>query len=189
MEDSTMIENNEMNEPDNVSVHNAGLVLLTPWFPRLFSMLGLLSEDRKDFKDMESRIRAIFVIERLTSYEDREYKESDLAFNRILVGCPFSQPLPAKIELTEQEIQTIESMLNGVKSNWSKMLNTSIRGFQHNFIERSGRLEQKEDRWLLTVDPRSYDMLVDSVPWTFNRVQFPWLAMQIQVSWRSQQDF
>lgn len=189
MEDSTMIENNEMNEPDNVSVHNAGLVLLTPWFPRLFSMFGLLSEDKKDFKDMESRIRAIFIIERITSYEDREYKESDLAFNRILVGCPFSQPLPGKVELTEEEIETIESMLNSVKNNWSKMQHTSIWGFQHSFIERSGRLEQKEDKWLLTVDPRSYDMLLDSVPWIFNRVQFPWLAMPIQVSWRSRQEF
>ena len=188
MENNTMIENN-IYEPIGMSVHNAGLVLLTPWFPRLFSMLGLLNDEKRDLKDMDARIRAIFITQYLVTFEDREYKESDLAFNRILVGCPFYEPLPPKMELTEQEIQTIESMLNGVKSNWTKMQHTSVLGFQHNFIERSGRMEQKDNKWMLTVESRAYDVLMDSIPWSYSRVQFPWSTMPIQVSWRSKQEF
>lgn len=188
MEDN-MEEKRSMNEPEYVNVDNAGLALLAPWFPRLFAMLGMLNGEKKDFKDMESRIRAIFILQRLVTYEDREYKESELAFNRILVGCPFYEPLPAKMELTEEELDIIESMMNGIKGNWPKVQNISIRGFQHNFIERSGHLEQKDDKWLLSVDTRAYDVLMDSVPWSYNRVQFPWLTLPIHVSWRSKQEF
>ena len=175
--------------PEYLSVGNAGIVLLTPWFPRLFGMLGLLDEEKKDFKDMESRIRAIFIIQRLVTYEEREYSEKDLSFNRILVSCPFSEPLPVKMELTEEELQTVEYMLEGVKSNWSKVQHISIKGFQTSFIERSGNLEQREDKWSLFVDPRSYDMLLDTLPWSYDRVRFPWLKKQIHVSWRTKEDF
>lgn len=178
-----------MSAPEYILAGNAGVVLLTPWFPRLFGMLGLMNEEQKDFKDMAARIRAIFIIQRLVTFEEKEYEEKELAFNRILVACPFSEPLPAKLELTGEEMELVESMLNGVKENWTKVRNISIRGFQYNFIERSGRLEQKEEKWQLTVDPRSYDMLLDSVPWSYNRIRFPWLKKHIDVSWREKQEF
>ena len=184
-----MAEKLSSNAPEYISVSNAGVVLLTPWFVRLFSMLELLNEDKKDFKNMESRIRAIFIIQRLVTFEDRVYEEKELAFNRILVDCPFSEPLPAKMELTEKELETVESMLNGVKGNWDKMRNTSIKGFQLNFIERSGHIEQQEDKWHLSVDTRSYDILLDSLPWPYSLVRLPWVKKQIHVSWRTRSEF
>lgn len=187
--EQALVEELSMSAPDYIPVGNAGVVLLTPWFPRLFGMLGLLNEKQKDFKDMTSRVRAIYIIQRLVTFEEKEYKEKELAFNRILVNCPFSEPLPVNMELTEKEIQVVESMLNGVKENWTKVQNISIKGFQYNFIERSGRLEQKEEKWVLSVDPRPYDMLLDSVPWSYTKVRFPWLKKQIHVSWRTKEEF
>lgn len=188
MEDN--MENKRLAEtPEYININNAGLVLLAPWFPRLFTMLDMLNIERKEFKDLEARIRAIFILQRLVTSQDREYKESELAFNRILVDCPFYEPLPATMKLEEDELQAIESMLNGVKGNWDKVRGISVTGFQHNFIERSGHMEQKDDKWLLTVDSRAYDMLMDSIPWSYSRVQLPWLTMPIQVSWRSKQEF
>ena len=171
--------------PQNLSVSNAGLALLAAWFPRLFDMLGLLNEYQKDFKDMESRIRAIFIIQRLVSKDDREYKESELNFNRILVGCPFSVPLPKCVELTEREIETVDGMLVGVKANWPKMQNTSIMGFQHSFIEREGVIVRQEEKWVLSVDSRPYDMLLDSLPWSYSMIRLRWLESPITVQWRS----
>lgn len=165
-------------------VPNAGLALLTPWFPQLFDMLGLLCEGKKDLKDTESKIRAIFIIQQLVSFEDKEYREHELAFNRILTGCPFSIPLPKKMELTSKETDTIKSMLEGVKANWPKMKNTSTQSFQTAFIERAGKLKQQEDKWLLTVEPRFFDMLLDSLPWSYKLIRFPWLKKHIHVSWR-----
>lgn len=170
-------------------INNAGLVLLAPWFPMLFARLGFLNSERKDFKDLELRIRAIFILQRLATDEDKEYKEPELAFSRILVECPFYEPLPANIELTDNELLTIESLLKGVMRNWEKMWNASTKGIQHNFIKRNGHIEQKEDKWLLTVDQRAHDIFLDSLPWSYNKVSFPWLTMPIQVSWRQGQTF
>lgn len=167
-----------------LSISNAGLALLTPWFLRLFDIWGLMNEEKKDLKDTDARIRAIFMIQRLVTSEDKEYEEHELAFNRILTGCPFSVPLPKKIELTENEKETIVSMLNGVKENWQKIKNTSVEGFQEAFIRRNGKLEQQEDKWLLTVESRAYDMLLDTLPWSYKLIRLPWLKKHIHVSWR-----
>ena len=176
-------------QPEYIPVTNAGLCLFAPWIIRLFGMLELLSEDRKDLKDMDARIRAIFILQRLVTAEQREYKESDLAFNRLLVACPFNVPLPKRLELTDKEIETVESMLAGVKANWLKMENTSIGGFQRSFIEREGHLEQQESKWILTVENKAYDILLDSLPWSYKMIRLPWLKKPISVSWRDKEEF
>lgn len=179
----------EVVQPDYIPVANAGLCLFAPWIIRLFGMLDLLAKDRKDLKDMDARIRAIFILQRLVTAEQREYKESDLAFNRLLVACPFNVPLPKSNEQTDKEIETVESMLAGVKANWPKMANTSIGGFQRSFIERDGQLEQQEGKWVLTVENKAYDILLDSLPWSYKMIRFPWLKKPISVSWRDKEEF
>ena len=179
-------------QPEYIEVPNAGLCLLAIWFPRLFGMLGLLEEKeggRKDLKDTEARIRAIFILQRLATDEPREYREQELAFNRILVGCPFHVPLPKTLELTDNEIRTAESMLSGMKANWDKMKGTSVNGFQKSFIERPGKLEQREDKWVLYVEERSYDILLDSLPWSYRQIRLPWLKKKISVVWSDKEEF
>lgn len=187
--ENEVAELEEAVQPDHIPVTNAGLCLFAPWIIRLFGMLDLLAEDRKDLKDMDARIRAIFILQRLVTAEQREYKESDLAFNRLLVACPFNVPLPKSHELTDKEIETVESMLAGVKANWPKMANTSIGGFQRSFIERDGQLEQQEGKWVLTVENKAYDILLDSLPWSYKMIRLPWLKKPISVSWREKEEF
>lgn len=182
----------EAAQPEYIEVPNAGLCLLTLWLPRLFDMLGLLetgANGKKDFKDTDARIRGIFILQRLVTDEKREYKEQELAFNRILAACPFSVPLPKTLELTDTEVQTVESMIAGVKSNWDKLKGTSVKGFQKSFIERPGKLEQREDKWVLYVEKRSYDILLDSLPWSYRRIRLPWLKMRMDVVWRDKEEF
>lgn len=171
----------------HIMINNAGLILLTPWFPRLFSMLGLLNEKGKGFKDLESKKRAVFIIQRVATLEERDYTMMDLIFNRILVGLPLGEPLPDRMHLTNEEMEATDSMLEGVKCNWPQMANTSVKGFQHSFIERKGVLEMQEERMLLTVELRSYDLLLDSLPWGYKLVRFPWLEKRIHVNWRDKE--
>lgn len=186
-EEATELE--ETAQPEYIPVTNAGLCLFAPWLLRLFGMLDLLAEGRKELKDMDARIRAIFILQRLVTADERKYKESDLSFNRLLVACPFNVPLPKSLKLTDKEIETVESMLAGVKANWSKMANTSIGGFQRSFIEREGHLEQQESKWILTVENKAYDILLDSLPWSYKMIRLPWLKKPISVSWRDKEEF
>lgn len=180
--------NESQNKPEFIEVTNAGLALLSPYYLRLFSILDLL-DNKKDFKDMNSRIRAIFILQYFVGLNKTEYTEQDLAFNRILVNCPFSEPLPKELKLNAKEIEVTDSLLNSLKINWSKMKNTSIEGIQKAFIERKGKLEKKEDFWILNVEERAYDILLDSVPWSFRLIHYPWLKENIKVNWRSIEDY
>ena len=175
--------------PDILLIGNAGLCLLAAWLPRLLDLLGYLNEDKKDFKDTASKVRAVFLLQYLVCSEEKEYRETELAFNRLLVSLPMHIPLPESLELTDKEKQTAESMLAGVKANWQAMSGTSVKGFQENFILRTGRLEQQEEKWLLTVDNKTIDILLDTVRWGFRQIRFPWLKKYIQVVWHEKQEF
>lgn len=175
--------------PDILLIGNAGLCLLAAWFPRLLELLGYLNEDKKDFKDTAFKVRAVFLLQYLTCSEEKEYRETELAFNRLLVSLPMHIPLPESLKLIDKEKQTAESMLAGVKANWQAMNGTSVKGFQESFIIRTGRLEQQEEKWLLTVNNKTIDILLDTVQWGFRQIRFPWLKKYVQVVWQEKQEF
>lgn len=52
--------------------------------------------------------------------EDREYDEKDLFLNRLLINYPFNEPLPKRMELNQDELNTIDSLLEAAKTNWEK---------------------------------------------------------------------
>lgn len=170
-------------------VDNAGLCLLTPWLVRLFGMLGYLDEEKKNLKDTSSKVRAVFLLQYTVYGEEREYRETELFFNRLLTGLSPHVPLPKRLPLADEEKLTIDSMVEGVKANWPQMKGTSAQGFRQSFIARSGRLEQQEERWLLSVEKKPHDLLLDSVPWSFKQIRLPWLKRHIQVVWNEKQEF
>ena len=75
-------------------------------------------------------------------------------------------------------------MLHGVLQNWGRLTNTTIAGLQEGFLRREGSLEEQEDTYLLTVEAKAYDMLLDHVPWNFRTIKFSWMEKAIQVKWR-----
>lgn len=178
-----------MSDPKIFFIDNAGLCLLSAWFLRLLSMLDYLNEARKDIKDTKSRIRAIFLLQYLTCQEEKEYRETELVFNRLLVGLPMHIPLPKRLELTAEEKQIADSLLSAVKAHWPKMNGTSMKGFLQSFVTRTGRLEEQDEKWVLTVDDKAFDILLDSIPWGFRQIRLPWMKKYIQVKWHEKQEF
>lgn len=172
-------------------VENAGIVLLSPYLPRLFSLLALT--DGAEFKDRECRMRALFLLQYLLTgnisvtetatvcFESPEY---EMALNKLLVAWPASEALPAGMEITGKEISTLISMLRGALGNWPKLRNTSLEGFREAFLLRAGSLQEKGENYLLTVEEKAYDMLLDTVPWSFKMIKYPWMDKMIQVKWR-----
>lgn len=188
-EEERLLRGGQEDEPEIALIDNAGLCLLSPWFPRLFDLLGYLNEEKRSFKDTASRIRAVFLLQYLACPEEMEYREPELVFNRMLVALPTHIPLPKRIELTDKEKQTADGLLEGVKANWTKMSGTSVSGFRQSFVLRRGRLQQQDEKCLLTVESRVYDILLDEIPWAFRQIRFPWLKKYIQVFWHEKQEF
>lgn len=177
-------KNNDMNTiSSDFMVENAGLVLFSPYLPRLFSMLNFMTADSKHFLSKETQQRGIFVLQSLLS-DETEHPESDLLLNKLLVGYPMSDPLPRTLELTDKEKKTVSDLLRAVLQNWDKMRNTSVQGFRDTFLVRRGTLKEMESRWVLTVEERPYDILLDCIPWNFKNLRYQHTDKLLEVIWR-----
>lgn len=170
-----------------IELENAGIVLMGPFFPMLFYRVGYLSDDRKSFKDEASQIRAIFLLQYLMTGEQREWSETSLFLNKIIVGMDTNTPIPRKLVLYETEINMVSELLQSVMHMWDKMRNTSVQGFCHSFLIRKGLYEPNEVRHmsLVKVENRAFDILLDSLPWNFHYVVAPWMKIRLEVEWRT----
>lgn len=165
-------------------VKNAGIVLTAPFLPIFFYRLGYLVDSRREFIDKEKPIRGIFLLQYLATYS-LEVKDSELVLFKIMLNYPLSDPLPCNIELTSKETSLIDELLNSLKINWSKMKNVSNRGFQETFLRREGVLKDMSDYWNLKMEDKPYDVLLDSVPWSYSMVKYPFQEKLIRVNWRN----
>lgn len=169
-----------------IEVHNAGLVLFTPWFLQLFRRLGLYDEEGKRFMGPEAQVRAVFVLQALADGpEERGYEEHELFLNRLLAGLSREEALPASLVLTEQEQGMVYSLTENLRANWPGMKNTSLEGMRQSFLQREGILEERAKEWTLTVNPSGIDILLDNLPWGYSRVKLPWMEKMLRVEWRS----
>lgn len=170
---------------EQVEVNNAGITLLHPYLPMLFHRLGYLSEDRRSFKDLDSQFRAIFVLQYLLYGVQQEYSETELYFNKVLVGMTDNaQPLPRKMELTREETEWVDRLIEGARQSWDKMSHTSTQAFRMSFLQRKGYVSYTDRVWNVRVEEKAYDVLLDSVPWGFKMFMAPWMKDRVVVQWR-----
>lgn len=168
-------------EFDAQFVNNAGVVLLSPYLPRLFDMLGLT--ENGGFKNADAQVRALFLIQYIV-FGASEFPETEMLLNKLLTGIKAEAPIPSSLELSEKEKDTVSSMFQGVLSSWEQMKNTSAESFRTAFLQREGKLEEKDGSYLLTLEEKAYDLLLDTCPWGFKTVKYRWMEKMIRVKWR-----
>ena len=76
------------------------------------------------------------------------------------------------------------SLLHMVTQRWDKLKHTSVAGLRESFLLRDGLLRDHDDRLTLSVSPRAYDMLLDSLPWRLAMIKLPWMPRVLWVHWR-----
>lgn len=162
---------------------SGGIVLITPFLPMFFCELGYLADSGREFIDKEKQIRGIFLLQYLATHS-LEVKDSELVLFKIMLNYPLSDPLPCNIELTSEETSLIDGLLDTIKIKWNKMQYVSNRALQDAFLRREGVLEDMSDHWNLIMEDKPYDVLLDSVPWSYSMVKLPFQEKYIRVSWR-----
>lgn len=162
-------------------IANAGLVLLWPFLQTYFQRLDLL--EKNTFRDGLSQNRAIYLLQYLTAAK-LEAPEHELLLNKILSGWTIQQPLEPPSGLTENEEALSTQLLQGVLKNWEKLKSTSVQGLRSSFLIREGKLLLKDETWSLTVSTKTYDVLLDSLPWSLKMIRLPWMKTLLQVKWR-----
>ena len=162
-------------------VGNAGLVLVAPYMPRLFTMLGL--SDERAFTDARAAERAALLLQLMVTGEAAA-PEPALVLNKLLCGIDLAAPVPRGIEPTEAERNAVDGLLAAVIQHWKILGSTSVAGLRETFLQREGRLQHADEHWQLNVEPRGFDMLIDQLPWGYATIRHPWMKEVLHVEWR-----
>ncbi|MDO5968968.1 contractile injection system tape measure protein [Flavivirga aquimarina] len=167
---------------DSIYISNSGIVILGPYIAMLFERLGLL--ENGVFKDDYSIQKAIYILQYAATGKD-EVEEQNLILNKIICGMPIHDTVEQHIPITPNEKEVVESLLKAVITSWSILGNTSIEGLRETFLCREGSISIEEDSYILRVEEKTFDMLLDQIPWGIGKLKLSWMQKLIDVIWRN----
>ncbi|MCO4294461.1 contractile injection system tape measure protein [Solitalea sp. MAHUQ-68] len=165
---------------NEIYLNNAGLVLLHPFLPVLFEELNLMSGT--SWISNASQNNAMLVLEYLTTGNE-EFQEFDLTLNKVLCGGDIEAVVFTDIELEDNVKNECDLLLQTVIQHWSALKNTSIEALRSTFLQRQGKLTQTDEGWLLVVEQKAYDVLIDKLPWGFGTIKLPWMNGILHTEW------
>lgn len=168
-------------EPTRIRVHNAGLVIMQSYLPMLFQR-GQMIQDRK-FVSEAAQLRAVQYLHYVCTGQT-ETPEQQAALNKLLCGVAADTPIETLFEPSQAEREDGKSMIEAVVSHWRSLGQQSVEGLRGNFLIRDGWLEEQEDRWVLKVERRAYDVLLARCPFTFSIIKYPWMPKALSVDWK-----
>ena len=168
-------------EKERYFIGNAGLVLIAPFIPMFFDTLGLTGGN--DFKTDAGRQRALFLLRRIV-YPKGKVNENESLLDKLLCGIPQAEPINTKQRLTQTELSEISDLLTSVIAHWEALKNTSVEGFREAFLRRKGTVERSGEDFLVRVESKGHDVLLDSVPWSFSMIKLPWNQYIIHTEWK-----
>ncbi len=175
------LEYKKMESGEPVYISNAGLVLVHPYLTRFFKMLNLT--EGRAFKDEYSSHKAAHILQYLVN-KNTSSEEHELVLNKLICGIDLTTPLLRDIEITPEEIDICEGLLEGVIQNWTILKKTSNDNFRSSFLVRQGRLVLESKGWKLKVEEKAYDILVEKLPWSIAMIKMPWMNNIIYVEWK-----
>ncbi len=159
-------------------VHNAGLVLAHAHLPTLFQRLGLTLTSREGQSTAASALGFL-------ATGSAENREERLHLAKLLCGLSPVDTLTATFGASDAERSTVESLLTTLMATWPTAGTSSSDGFRANWINRRGTLQEGSDRWVLTVEPRDYDLLLAKYPGAISLIRLPWMKKPLSVQWRT----
>ena len=168
------------NEEQTIQIENAGLCLLAVYLPGFFKQLGWLENGK--FKKIIYAVRAVYLLQYIAGGNSKR-PEYLLQFNKLLCSLEPREVIINNIRLTRKEKKEADILLASVIQNWRALKNTSVKGFRASFLQRKGILSETSNGWVLRVEKKGFDILLDAIPWSFNLVKLSWMKKIVQVEW------
>lgn len=169
--------------PTGLLVPAAGLVLAHPYLPRLFDATGLYPAGTRGPLPDPALPAAASLLHWLATGREAE-QEFSLPFIKLLLGRDPDTPLPhAPAPLPEAWRDEADALLDAMLSHWQALRGTRPAGLRSGFLQRRGCLEKRDSAWHLRIEPESFDMLVDLLPWGFSLVRLPWMSRPLVTEW------
>jgi hypothetical protein len=117
------------------------------------------------------------------SYNQTNFEEYHLPFNKILVGLSLEYQVEKVFNVTEEEVELSESLLDGLINNWGKIKDSTPLAIQETFFQREGLLSIHQEEFRLKVERRTLDVPMQSIPWELSLIKLPWMQKTLQIVW------
>ena len=166
--------------PETIYLQNAGMVIVWSFFRQLFEALNIT--EKQQFVNEDKQYRAVHLLQYLVNGKEN-CNEYQLILNKLLCGLALSEPIPQHVSLMKEEKEATEDLIKAAMGHWPVMKNTSVKGFREAFLMRDGKLSRDNNSWLLKVEQKSYDMILDKLPWTIRLIKLPWMTEALFVEW------
>ncbi len=168
-----------------IDIANAGMVLFTPWLPKLFDRLGILThgdDGTPAIAGIDAASRAVHVLQYLVDTR-LDAPEPQLALNKLLCGLSVTCPVHPSISLDPDSREICDDLSRAMIANWRAIANSSTEALRESFLQRAGRLVHQDACWQLVVQRKSLDVLVDQIPWSIAMIFHRWMREPLHVTW------
>lgn len=163
-----------------IIIENAGICIVSAYLSMFWKNLDYAKD--KEFKTVQDACNAVSLIQYMATGV-RQSHEYLWQFNKLLCGFDIDDFISVKHTISDNDFAEADNLLEAVISNWNAIKNTSIEGLQASFFQRKGILTEKESHWILQIERKGFDLLLDSIPWSFSTIKMPWMKKYIQVEW------
>jgi hypothetical protein len=172
--------------PWEAYIDNAGLILLHTYLPALFEELHCWDgfNCREDIQQ-----RLILLIQNMVCPADL-FPEYQLLLNKLLCGYHAKAPLPLCLDesfsISISEHERVDRLLQYLHRDWTlngAPVNSTVESLRESFLQRQGKLIRRENDWLLQVEQKAYDLVLNSLPWNIRMIRLPWMEETLWVEW------
>ena len=176
-------ENGAAVDTKRLEVADSGLVLLSPYIPMLFERLGCI---QKGAWVSENANRKALSVLKFAAFGKYEEPPKNAAVMNLLCGFPaapvfYVDELP---KLSDDEKELVEGLLKAVIANWAAVGHMSPDGLRSTYFVRQGRLDTDSAADALSVEKKTFDILLDKLPWGYSTIKHPWMKKVLNVKWR-----
>ena len=166
-----------------LEVADAGLVLISPYLPALFQRAGCFENGA--FANDDAKLKALSVLKYVAFGAYKEPLKNAAVMN-LLCGLPatpiaYVEDLP---KISDDEKSLVDSLLGAVIANWRAVGHMSPDGLRSTYLVRYGEIDTDGETDLLTVENKTYDILIDKLPWGYSMIKHPWMKKVLNVKWR-----
>ena len=106
-----------------------------------------------------------------------------MPLNKIICGIDLGNALELNILINAEIKQASEELLTQMIKHWSVLKNTGLESLRETFLKRNGKLTRVDKGWLLQVEQKAVDVLLNKLPWGIGIVKLPWMEEIVYVDW------
>ncbi len=157
----------------------AGMVLLAPFFPRLFENRCMVP-----WENPADRVRALRIWDYLAKGADSQGLEERILF-KIFMGLNPETPIPIFGGPMDREDQKeADLILDEVARHWRRLGQSSGAAIREHFLQRRGTILATETGWTMKVKAETLDVLIPFIPWTIGWIRLPWMTKPLITDWK-----